>query len=122
MTMLEMKKFELALQARARDLARSLAERHQITVETSADEFDESLHAAGRELSAQALAERSRLLRNVEAARDRIRDGTFGSCLGCEEEIPLKRLQAIPWADLCISCQEMAEKGEAYRRTLARAA
>ena len=120
--MLELKRFELVLQARARELARSVAERNQIRIERSADAFDGRLHAADRESSAQALAEDFRLLRQVEAARDRIRDGTFGICLRCEGGIPLKRLQAIPWAAFCKSCQEMAEEGRAYRPKLARAA
>ena len=122
MTMPELKKFESALRTRAGDLARSLAGRNQIMIERSADAFDERLHAADRELSAQALAGDSRLLHQVEAARDRIRDGAFGICLRCEEEIPVKRLEAIPWAAFCLSCQEMAEESTAYRPTLARAA
>lgn len=122
MTMPELKEFELVLRTRAQELARSLAERNQITIERSADESDQRLHAAGRESSAQALAGASHLLRQVEGARDRMRDGAFGICLRCEEEIPLKRLQAIPWAAFCLSCQQMAEEGGAYRPALARAA
>lgn len=121
MTMPELKEFELVLRTRAQELARSLAERNQLTIEKSADEVDQRLHAADRESSAQALAGVSHLLRQVEAARDRMRRGAFGICLRCEEGIPLKRLQAIPWAAFCISCQA-AEEGEAYRPALARAA
>jgi DnaK suppressor protein len=110
------------LQSRAQELARFLAERNQITIERSADAFDGRLEAADRETSAQALAEDFRLLRRIEAARDRIRDGTFGICLGCEEGISLKRLRAVPWAALCISCQEKAEEGSACRLSLAQAA
>ena len=120
--MTELKKFELVLQTRERELARSLTERDQILIERSGDSFDGRLDAADREFSAQALAGDFCLLRQVEAARDRIRDGTFGICLRCGEEIPLKRLEAIPWAAFCISCQEMAEEGEADRPTFARAA
>lgn len=121
MTMAELKNFESVLQTRARELARSLAERNQIVIERSGDALDGSLHAADRELSAQALAKDFRLLRQVEAARDRIQDGTYGICLHCEEEIPLKRIQAIPWAAFCISCQEK-EESRANRPTLSQAA
>lgn len=119
--MLELKNFESMLQIRARELARSLAERNQIMIEQSTDEFDGRLQSADRERSAQALADGSRTLRLVEAARDRIRDGTFGVCLGCGAEIAMKRLQAIPWAALCVSCQE-EEENMAFRPALGRAA
>jgi len=122
MTMPELKKIELALQMRARELAHSLAERNQIMIERSADAFDKRLDAADRESSAQALAGNLRLLRQVEAARDRIRDGTFGICLRCEEGIPLKRLQAIPWARFCIACQKNADERSAFPPRLDRAA
>ncbi len=32
--------------------------------------------------------------------------GDYGLCLSCEEDIPDKRLSAIPWAKYCIPCQE----------------
>src|SRR5215831_18047954 len=87
-TPFEIVKLESALAARARDLARSLAERNQITIERSADEVDNALQAA---------------------ARDRLRASTYGVCLRCEESIAPQRLQAIPWAPYCLSCQASAE-------------
>jgi DnaK suppressor protein len=45
-------------------------------------------------------------LRLIEEALDRIKSGDYGICLSCEEPIPDKRLQALPWARYCVSCQE----------------
>jgi DnaK suppressor protein len=45
-------------------------------------------------------------LRLIEEALDRIQSGDYGICLSCEEPIPDKRLQALPWARYCVSCQE----------------
>ncbi len=45
-------------------------------------------------------------LRLVEEALDRIEAGDFGVCMSCEEPIPTKRLQALPWAKYCVDCQE----------------
>ncbi|MGA3260160.1 MAG: TraR/DksA family transcriptional regulator [Bryobacteraceae bacterium] len=45
-------------------------------------------------------------LRMIEAALDRLNSGDFGTCLGCEEPIPAKRLNALPWARYCVGCQE----------------
>jgi DnaK suppressor protein len=45
-------------------------------------------------------------LRLIEEALDRIHSGDYGTCLACEEQIPAKRLNALPWARYCVSCQE----------------
>ena len=47
-------------------------------------------------------------LRLIEEALDRIQAGDYGVCLGCEEEIPPKRLHALPWAKYCVTCQQTA--------------
>jgi DnaK suppressor protein len=39
-----------------------------------------------------------------------MRDGTYGACDGCEKPIPLARLQALPYATMCIDCQRESEK------------
>jgi DnaK suppressor protein len=45
-------------------------------------------------------------LRLVEEALDRVQSGDYGVCLACEQAIPSKRLQALPWARYCVPCQE----------------
>lgn len=52
-------------------------------------------------------------LRLVNEALDRIQTGDYGVCLSCEQPIPPKRLQALPWAKYCLKCQE--ELGSASR-------
>jgi DnaK suppressor protein len=47
-------------------------------------------------------------LRLVDEALDRLNSGDYGTCMACEEAIPVKRLRALPWARYCISCQETA--------------
>ncbi|HUE04908.1 MAG TPA: TraR/DksA family transcriptional regulator [Bryobacteraceae bacterium] len=47
-----------------------------------------------------------KLLREVLAALQRIEHGTYGVCYECEEAISAKRLDAVPWAKFCVSCQE----------------
>jgi DnaK suppressor protein len=47
-----------------------------------------------------------KLLREVEAAVRRIEQGTYGVCHECEEPISPKRLDALPWAKYCVTCQE----------------
>lgn len=52
------------------------------------------------------------LLQMVESALQRIREGSFGECVNCGNEINPKRLEAVPWTRFCIACQEKMEKGE----------
>jgi DnaK suppressor protein len=47
------------------------------------------------------------LLREVEEALARVKEGTYGICAECEEPISPKRLQALPWAKFCVRCQEI---------------
>ncbi len=51
------------------------------------------------------------LLVAVEDALDRVEEPDFGECIECEEKVAKKRLDAVPWARYCVSCQEMAETG-----------
>jgi DnaK suppressor protein len=44
-------------------------------------------------------------LRMVEEALDRLNSGDYGVCLACERPIPAKRLEALPWARYCVTCQ-----------------
>ena len=58
-----------------------------------------------------ALRERStRQLGAVEAALVRLDDGTFGVCLTCGKPIAEERLEARPWAALCIECQRLEDR------------
>jgi len=41
-------------------------------------------------------------LRDVEAALERMDNGSYGTCAVCGKEIPLDRLEAVPWTTLCI--------------------
>ena len=45
-------------------------------------------------------------LKLIEEALDRIEAGDYGTCMSCEEPIPAKRLQALPWAKYCVTCQQ----------------
>ena len=51
-------------------------------------------------------------LRQVDAALDRLDDGEYGVCMACEEQIPARRLQIIPWAKYCVACQERIGNGD----------
>ena len=83
--------------------------REGIAIERTPDALDQIQFAAARELTTRTLERQSELLRNVRAALDRVAEDSYGTCLECDEEISHKRLQAMPWATLCITCQESAD-------------
>jgi DnaK suppressor protein len=51
------------------------------------------------------------MLQLVDEALGRIEERRYGFCVSCEDEMNLKRLDAVPWAKHCISCQEKQEQG-----------
>jgi len=112
MTKTELNKFKEFLEAKQAELANVLRNRDGIVIEKSPDALDEVQNAAERELAIRNLDRESNLLRNVRAALHRIHEGTFGVCLHCEEDISLKRLNAVPWAPYCIQCQETADRNQ----------
>ena len=46
----------------------------------------------------------------LDAALKRIDEGTYGTCTNCGGEIPAERLEAYPWASLCIDCKRQSER------------
>jgi len=112
MTKNELNKYKALLEAKQAELAGGLRNREGIAIEKTADALDEVQLAGERELAIRTLDRESILLRNVRAALSRIADGSYGTCLHCEEEISPKRLNAVPWTAYCIKCQEAADRHE----------
>ncbi|MGH9721458.1 MAG: TraR/DksA family transcriptional regulator [Bryobacteraceae bacterium] len=112
MTKTELNKYKALLEARQADLASGLRNREGITIEKTADALDEVQLAGERELAIRNLDREASMLRSVRAALARIADGSYGSCLHCEEEISPKRLAAVPWTAYCLKCQEAADRHE----------
>jgi DnaK suppressor protein len=50
-------------------------------------------------------------LRDIDAALQRIKEGTFGTCAECGCEITAARLEAIPSAQYCVQCEEKRDRG-----------
>lgn len=55
------------------------------------------------------------LLDQVNAALRRVAEGTYGICVNCGKEIAERRLEALPYATLCIECQAKAEHSAQQR-------
>jgi DnaK suppressor protein len=64
-----------------------------------------------REMGYSLEENETRLLAAVDAALSRIDDGTFGRCERCGNPIEPERLEAIPWATLCLEDKRRDERG-----------
>jgi len=71
--------------------------------DTATETYDRELDYTLEENSEQILSE-------IDAALKRIEEGTYGVCSNCGKQIPTERLEALPWATLCIDCQREQER------------
>ncbi|MFY9728861.1 MAG: TraR/DksA family transcriptional regulator [Bryobacteraceae bacterium] len=108
----ELEKYRRVLETKRAELAAGLRKRDEIAIEKTPDALDEVQLAGEREFAIRTLDRESSLLRQVNSALARVADGSYGTCLHCEEEIKPKRLDAVPWTKYCITCQEAADRHE----------
>jgi DnaK suppressor protein len=107
---INLNEFRRILEAKRGELLSDAGDRAEILIENAAEEFDRLQQQMNREVAIRKLDRTSKLLKSVETALARIDDETYGVCLRCDEEIPDKRLKAVPWAGYCVGCQEELER------------
>ncbi len=100
------------LEAARQEIARRKELRDELLIEPAADEMDESQAAEARELAIRNLEHAARTLRQIEKALRRLDTGEYGICESCEKTIGAKRMHAVPWAQFCLNCQELADQSE----------
>jgi DnaK suppressor protein len=76
----------------------------QDLAQTATATLDREIDYTLEENSTQVLGE-------IDAALLRIDAGAYGTCTNCSGEIPAARLEAYPWASLCIDCARKLERG-----------
>jgi RNA polymerase-binding protein DksA len=117
-------------QTQLADLVRQLEERHTALLEEVRAALDSSenlqyielLDRAPADIGDQSVADaladfnlaivdrHVRELRDIEAARARVADRTYGVCVDCGDDIALARLRAWPTAKRCHACQQQRER------------
>jgi DnaK suppressor protein len=83
------------------------------TEEQSVDDFVQEMDFALMEMKAESLGK-------IDEAIRRLETGVYGVCAECETEIAAARLKALPFATLCVACQEREESQQAELRDVAR--
>lgn len=120
-TMISMDKYRRRLEAERRRLMRDLDRtsawhQEEIQSESGGELSDYDNHPADaasetfeREKSITLEENLEDLLHRVDSALERIKVGSYGNCLICRGQISPERLDAIPYADLCLDCQARIE-------------
>ncbi len=91
-------------------LAGDLSLLKELRAQAAGDVIDAALDSAQDEISSQLAEVESRELASIENALERMREGQYGVCEGCTCSIPMARLNALPYATLCIDCQRESER------------
>lgn len=106
------KEIKKQLLDKARELAATTPSRGDIEIEAAPELFDGIQNISNRELALEIMSRNWAVSNAVKEALGRLEDGSYGTCLECEEEINPRRLAAIPWAKYCVTCQAIHDREE----------
>lgn len=121
----QLKRLQTKLGERQRVLTEEItSKRHEAAAASTEDAIggvgdpgDESVARMQADLSMEEVGRDAEELGNIEGALARIKDGTYGDCDECGNEIDYRRLEVQPTATRCIACQSQWEKTHAHRST-----
>ncbi len=116
MTKRQEKRLRRDLEVKRGDLVRQLRLRMEaLAVEDGGDRMDRLRRMEERNSTTGDMSRLTGMLHSVEEALGRLNEGSFGTCADCGRDLPAKRLQILPWARLCVSCQEENEQRAHYQ-------
>jgi DnaK suppressor protein len=109
----ELLDLQLRLRAAAASLEHSLSlddESGELPTSGSDELADHATDTYGRELDDSLEENAEQILREIDVALARMDEGTYGTCRHCGAEIPRERLEAIPYATLCVEDKRRLER------------
>ena len=89
-------------------------DKEALVITQQADELDTIQSSENRNMAVGRLSAHARRRQEIRMAMQRLDAGEYGLCVDCEEPIAVKRLQAVPWAERCVICQEAHEQESAH--------
>ncbi len=114
MTPIEVKEHRVRLEMQRVEIIQFLTsldqELRSLHPDVPQDSADCSVTNLSQEFHFAQASQRRLLLRRIEVAIQRIDEGSFGTCLGCGEPISRRRLEAVPWTQNCLHCQQLIER------------
>ena len=111
----KLKYYETKLQER-RSALTGIVERtenygREADTDLTQDPADKASNAYTKELLFSQSTNDRFILALIQEALQRIEEGEYGQCVHCGKEVQPKRLEAVPWARHCITCQDLQERG-----------
>lgn len=110
------KKREEIIKEAKTEIARYLKGETKQLVETALDDGDWSVIDLSEDINFKRLETHRENLARIDEALRKLKEGTYGICEDCGEEIPKERLEVMPFAILCRDCQEKKEEMEKLER------
>jgi DnaK suppressor protein len=108
------KKRLLEMRAQYTTMVRHVSEEVKSTDEStgySQHQADEGTDDFDRSVSLQVTDAEFKIIRQIDRALEKIDENTYGICDITNEEIPMPRLEALPYATMTVKAQDMLEKG-----------
>ena len=111
-------KYRQMLETLREDLVSSVREYGQLVLDaesqaTRGDPADRGNSRYDVELFGAFLVKQAYALEEIEAALEKMTQGNYGTCEACRNAIAAERLEAMPWAKLCRSCQQEQDRRQA---------
>jgi len=110
------------LEARLAETLRISGQRGNLDIEYQADPIDLVRAGVDRDITFEQLNRQTRLSQEIRLALNKMAGSLYGICEECEEAIAQRRLDAVPWARLCVNCQSRAEVRESEGKRFGHAA
>ena len=106
-----------ALASQLKRLAQEAAESTEATENSKSplNIADNATNAFEQDFAFMSMESEESLLRKVDRALQRLRENAYGQCEECGKNIHPERLEALPWATMCVKCQAREERGELRR-------
>lgn len=95
------------------EIARYVSGEKRQEVETALDEGDWSVIDLAEDISLRRLGTNRETLQKIDESLRKLKEGTYGICDDCEENISAERLRVMPFAIRCRDCQEDHEERKA---------
>lgn len=107
-----------AIVSQVERLAKDAAESTEATENSKSplNSADNAADAYEQDFAFMNIESEEEILRKIDIALQRIKDKTYGTCDDCKAVINPERLEYLPWATLCIKCQELEERGLRRRK------
>jgi len=116
-----LEEFKQALLQAKKEILQTINERHNAEnslrepKDIPTDFGDKATEESDRGLFFDLTQRDTATLQQIEEALEKIKEGTYGICENCGEEINHLRLRAMPFAKYCVKCQEEQEKNKPPR-------